>query len=367
MGTVLRGLAILLFLSFGHIKSTAQHSYDFDSLLKHNPYYEPVLRAVADTFKLFEDQYPLEFTVSTDLKALAKNKYKDVYQEATVKYQIADTLAITRKVRIKPRGEFRLKNCRYAPLRVNVKETTEIFELLDDLDKIKLVVPCRGLNVHQNYVFNEFLAYKLYNVLTDYSFRVRLIKVDFHDTSGKQEPQSIHTFIIESHKNLAKRTDAFPYELEKASAKHAQEEHAVMMYLFNLMIGNTDYSISGGHNIKLLKSKDPTIPLLIPVPYDFDYCGLVDATYAIPGDHVSIKEVTEREYLGYCTSEEALTKGVQTFLEKKEDILNVARNFQWLDEKGRKKSIRFLEEFYWILEDPKKIDFRIRKACRESK
>ena len=214
-------ILLTLLASIWSVSISAQnYSFDFDSLLEHNPYYAPILKSVADTFGLFEREEPLEFTVATDFKALSKNKHKDLYQEATVIYQIADTLAITRKVRIKPRGEFRLKNCRYAPLRVNVKQTEEIFQLLDDLDKIKLVVPCRSQNVYQTYVFNEFLAYKLYNVITDYSFRVRMLKVYFEPTKGKEEIQHIYTFIIESHKSLAKRTESLPYKLEKVASTH---------------------------------------------------------------------------------------------------------------------------------------------------
>ena len=341
-----------------------QFSYDFDSLLQHNPLFEPVLREVADTFQLFEKEEPLEFTVTTDLKNLIRNKYNDTYQEAVVSYQIADTLAITRKVRVKPRGAFRLKECQYPPLRVNVKKTKEIFEVLDQLDKLKMVVPCKGSGSYQSYLYNEYLAYRLYNVLTDYSFRVRLIKVNYQNTAGKMEVGSAHTFIIESQKSLAHRLESIPIKSEKIGSRYTQEEYAIAMYLFQFMIGNTDWSIPGLHNIKLIKSKSAMIPNPIPIAYDFDHSGLVNATYAAPHESLEIPSVRVRKYRGFCGSDESMENAIALFKEKREAMLNTIRQFPYLNPAAKAKSLRYIEDFYKILDNPKKTKANITNACR---
>ncbi len=343
----------------------SQHRYDFDSLLQHNPLFEPVLKAVADTFKLFENTSPLEFSVATDFKNLVKNKYQDTYQEAMVTYQIADTLAISRKVRVKPRGAFRLKECQYPPLRVNVKETKEVFELLDDLDKLKMVVPCKGFGNYQTYIYNEYLAYRLYNILTDHSFRVRLIKINYQNTGGKMEIGSAHTFIIENQKSLAARLDCIPLKVDNVGTRYTQKEYAILMYLFQFMIGNTDWSVPGLHNVKLIKSTSPLIPNPIPVPYDFDYSGLVDASYAAPHESLGIPSVRVRKYLGFCTTEEELKQAIDVFQRKRGEILKLIEEFPWLSDAGKIRSLKYIQNFYKIIDDPKKIKAHISLRCKK--
>ena len=319
---------------------------------------------VMDTFQIFGPEEPLEFTVSTDLKGLSKNKFKDEYQTAKVIYNLWDTISIYREIRIKPRGEFRLKNCSNPPLRVNVKKTEEVFQLLDDFSKLKMVVPCKGGTSYQTYIFTEYLAYKLYNIITDNSFQVRLIRLDYRDTSGKVKPGDAYTFIIESEKALAKRRECISIDNEKISARALDPETAAILYVFQYMIGNTDWSVPGLHNMKLLKTLDVTRPNPVPVAYDFDYAGIVDAPYAIPGDHVSIDDVTEREYMGYCLSQEHMDKAFELFIAKQPEIMAVVENFNLMTSSSKKKTLAYLEDFYEVIGDERRRNVRITKECK---
>ena len=65
-------------------------------------------------------------------------------------------------------------------------------------------------------------------------------------------------------------------------------------YLFQYSIGNTDRSIPGRHNIQMVKSKDSTISKPFVIPYDFDYAGIVNTSYAVPDKNLGIESVTER-------------------------------------------------------------------------
>ncbi len=357
-------LIITILLTLGIMSSKAQQTFDFDSLIQTNPLFEHALRMAADTFQIFGTEEPLEFAVATDFKQLIKNKYKDIYQDAVVKYQVSDSLILTRQVRIKPRGEFRLKKCQYPPLRVNVKKTEEVFGILTDLHKIKMVTPCRGIGSYQEYLYKEYLAYKLYNIITDYSFKVRMLKINYQNTGGKEEIGSVHTFIIEDQNALAKRSEALPIKNEKLNGRLLDEEHAALMFLFQYMIGNTDWSVAGLHNMKLLKLKDPSRPNPIGVPYDFDYSGLVDAVYAIPSDKLPIKDVRERLYFGFCISESTMQNAIDHFVSKKTAIFHLIENFTWLDQKEINSITRYMEEFYDTLENPRRFNSLIVKQCR---
>ncbi len=368
---VMRGLIqkctifiILAVCQNSHSAWAQQRHYDFDSLLQSSPQFEALAKIVFDTFQIFGPEAPLELTIETDLKGLGKNKYKDEYQPAKVIYDLWDTISISREIRIKPRGEFRLKNCSNPPLRVNIKETEEVFALLDDLGKLKMVVPCKGSSTYQNYIFTEYLAYKLYNIISENSFQVRLVKVHYYDTSEKIKEGEAYTFIIENQKALARRLESIPIENERISAKYLDPETAAIMYIYQFMIGNTDWSVPGLHNMKTIKTKDVTKPNPVPVPYDFDYSGLVDASYAIPGDHVSIEEVTEREYMGYCLPEDLMTKTFDLFLEKEDELIAVVADFNLIDERQKKKSLSYLEDFFDIIREPKRRQNQIINRCK---
>jgi len=339
--------------------------YDFDSLLQNSPHFEPLLKMVMDTFQIFGPEEPLEFIVATNFKALTKNKKKDEYQIAQVIYNLWDSINISREIRIKPRGVFRLDNCSNPPLWINMKKTDEVFELLDGLKKMKLVIPCRGQSQYQDYIFTEYLAYKLYNIITDYSFKVRLIKVNYSDTEGKAKPGNAYTFILESQKALAERKESIPIKNDRVSAKSLDEEYAAILYIYQYMIGNTDWSVPGLHNMKLLKTNDVSRLRPIPVTYDFDYCGLVDASYAIPGTHVDIESVRERTYMGYCLPDELMDKTFKLFIEKESDVMAVVREFDLMSDKSKKKSLSYLEDFYDIIKDPKRRDSRIIRTCKQ--
>ena len=257
----------------------------------------------------------------------------------------------------------RLKICSQPPLMVNVKKTKPVFQLLDDLHKLKLVIPCRGISTYQEYIFSEHLIYKLYNILTDNSFKVRMIKLNYFDTSGKIKPGSSYTFIIESHESLAQRRQCLAIENENLNRNLIDPPSAALLYLFQYMVGNTDWSISGLHNIKLLKTMDPSIPMPIPVPYDFDYAGLVNTNYAVPNENVDIDQVTERAYMGYCLPPELMEQTYALFKEKEDEIMAVIAEDPYLSDHQKKRNGKYVGEFFKILDNPKRRQFEIDQKC----
>ena len=64
--------------------------------------------------------------------------------------------------------------------------------------------------------------------------------------------------------------------------------------VFEYLIGNTDWSVPYQHNIRLLTV--PAIKNPVPVPYDFDQAGLVEAFYALPSENIGVASVRERVY-----------------------------------------------------------------------
>ena len=209
-----------------------------------------------------------------------------------------------------------------------------------------MVTHCANSRLNLNYVLKEYLAYKIYNLLSPYSFRVRLVKVKYVDTGRKNKEYDTWGFFIEPEDLLAERLDALPVKLDYPGLSQTDPEVTGIMTVFNYLIGNADYSVTSRHNVKLLRLKDLGKMNPVPVPYDFDYSGLVNAHYAIPGDNLGITSVTQRYFLGPCRSEEDFRQIFSYFFGKKEEIYQLIESFEYLDERERNWAIAYLDEFF---------------------
>ena len=146
---------------------------------------------------------------------------------------------------------------------------------------------------------------------------------------------------------------------------HTDHYHANLMAVFQYLIGNTDWSIPKLHNIRLVKPAKPTEKPLA-IPYDFDYCGMVNAQYAIPPESLGITTVRTRIYRGYCLSNpEEYQFFFNEFVKVKEEMYTLIRNFIPLEEKHRSEMINYLDSFYETIEDPRLSKRRIIAASRK--
>lgn len=356
-----RKILIAVFL-LQNFTLAAQH--DFDSLYNSDPVFTDVVKNINDTLDFYSSDKVLKLTIESDYKNLQKNKTDREYQKAILKYQLNDTVLLSRKIKIKPRGNFRLNNCYYPPLKINFPKKDAKLKMIREFDKLKMVVQCKGGRSFENYLLGEYLAYKLYNILTDYSFRVRLLKVRYVDTGSKKKPIDSYAFIIEDIDNLAKRVNGVEIETKHIGDKFLFRDQSALLFLFEYFIGNTDWSIPGLHNIKLIKPNDHTKTQVYVIPYDFDYSGIINATYAIPHEMLDIKTVRERLYRGYCRTPEEWQRVVNIFNDKKEDIYALYRQSGLLDKYDLKSTLNYIDSFYETINTPNAFKREIINNCR---
>jgi len=323
--------------------------------------------SIADTldkdFGLFKYDDILDMALWFDITHYTQKKPKEEYLDAILTYYISDKDSINKNIRLKSRGEFRNDFCSFPPLVLNFKKTDFALEDLSKLGKMKMVTHCKSGNI--GYLFREYLVYRLYNVLTDYSFRVRLIRITYHNTFKEKKPIQTYGFFIEPIDFLAERLNLIPVESVHLSQKNIKPEEMDRMAVFNYMIGNTDWSVPNQHNCKVLAQPGSERPDLgIIVPYDFDYSGLVNADYAIPYEGLGIESVRERIYLGLCRSEEEMLKVIEPFLAKKDEFYKVIQEFDMLDERAKSDIIRYLDDFYRLFDDRNSIVKVLLEECR---
>jgi hypothetical protein len=325
-------------------------------------------QAVSDTlqqdFGLFTNSEILHLALRFDLKEYTRKKPKEEYLNAILTYYINDKDSVNKEVRLKSRGEFRNGFCTFPPIRLNFSKSDFQKPDIKKIGKIKLVTHCQSGN--EDYLFKEYLIYKLYNVLTDSSFRVRLAEIDYISTSQKNKIIRSYGFLIEPLELLAERINATEVESPALNQKTIIPEMMDRVAIFNYMIGNTDWSVPGQHNCKVLSGKsfeNPGLGMLIP--YDFDYSGLVNANYAIPIEGLGIDKVTQRRYLGICRTEESFAKALKEFTDKKQEFYKVINEFQYLSEKDKKGMISYLDGFYHSMEDIDGIVNIFTHECKE--
>jgi hypothetical protein len=301
-----------------------------------------------DTKSFFTDEQLIEMTMLSDFKALIKGKFKNDYQHhyqpATITCVFPDSSKIMETIEIRPRGNYRREECIMPPLMVNFKTTNT--KTLNRLGTLKLVLPCGNGQYDEQMILKEYLVYKIYNQLTEKSFRVRLVKIGYRDVKEKIKPHTSYAFFLEDIDDLADRNGCKEIHTLRFNTEATNREQATLVTLFEYMIGNADWAIPIYRNIKMIRSKTDSLSKPFAVPYDFDYSGLVSARYAVPPLDLPINSVQQRFYLGFPRTMEELQHTLQIFRNKKNVMDSLILNLQPLEEFHKKQMIKYLDEFF---------------------
>jgi hypothetical protein len=329
----------------------------------------------AESAPLFASHEVLELTLEADFHTIRREDRKDkdsVERPAIMRWRGTDGSTETQEIQIQTRGNFRLlrRNCEFPPLRLNVKKKPAEGTVFEGQDKLKLVVACKlGQDYWEEYVLAEYLAYRMFNLFTPLSFRVRLAKVTYIDTSGEDETFTRYAFLIEDDDIMATRNGGWKidWDMERQITPVLMErDQAILIEVFQYMIGNTDWSGVQMHNMELLQWPPSTYA---NIPYDFDFSGIVNARYADPDPSLNLRSVRERLFRGFCPEHvnrqpEDYEAVYEAFRQKKEEIYELWRNQEGLREDRIKNTLNYLDDFFEIMDDPRQIQVRMINQCR---
>jgi hypothetical protein len=322
----------------------------------------PATRSVF-TDELFESNEVLNIKLSGGLRDLFNDRSDNAkYHDITVSYPNKDGKTISIPVRAKTRGNFRRKlgNCTYPPIWLDFSENkNQPASLFSGQAKLKLVMPCRG----DDLVVREYLLYKIYNLVTEKSFRARLVKVETEDTKRKKNGDPFFGMLLEEDKQMAKRNHSILVKRPMLRMQSTEKDAFLKMAVFEYLIGNTDWSVEYQQNIRLLAKDSLSIPT--PVPYDFDHAGLVEAPYAQPAEELQMRSVRERRYRGYCINDmKEFAPVIAFYNDLKKDIYALYTNCNLIDSKYLKATIKYLDEFYNTINDAKQLQEAFGYPCR---
>jgi len=325
------------------------------------PTFEDTMAVYED---LFEIKEPLNLTLKFDVKELKKTQWKEEYLPGEMTCHVREGFEVRHNVRIKARGEIRKRIC-YAPMFwVNIKHSGIAAEDLADVTKLKMVIRCKASNTYKNYILREYLTYQIWNLLSPYSFNTRLVKLKIIDTGRKDKESEDWAFLIEPEEMMAARNNCVSIKNDRLSLRTVNQEWMDKVAFFSYMVGQMDFSVTGRHNLKILTSKEYGSTGFIPVPYDFDYCGFVDAEYAIPDETLGIETVRERYFLGPCRSEEAYREAIDWLASYRDEIRELINNFEYIDDSEKRFLLDFIESYYEESERSWFLNRSIDATCR---
>lgn len=321
-------------------------------------------------FALFENDSLLEVALQFDLKTYYKKEFKEPL-DAIMTFRLSATDSLTMNVKIYNHGTVRSTNCNYPPLGIYLKKTINAYSDFGRIEELKLFTSCDQGALYNEYVLREFLVYKLFNVLTDTSYRVRLLKLSFIDSRKRINPVRQYGFFLEPKEILAERINSAVIKSTNVSQKQIMPEMMDRLAIFNYMVGNYDWSVNGQHNITILKPLiNGTSEHYIAIPHDFDGTGVVNPEYEIPTVEKGIKSVRDRIFLGPCRNKEIYKEDLKKILVKKEAIYNVINAFPYLDHKSKRDINDFINQFLNQIGEHDSLDNLIaifHKSCKNHK
>ena len=318
---------------------------------------------IETSLDLFGESDPMHITLTFNIRKYQREKHKGEYMPVHFRYQLNDSLYLEKEMRLKARGMFRRNHCSLAPFWLNIKTSDLRTGELEDIDRIKIVTHCKGSQAYEEYVLKEYLCYRIYNIISPVSFRVRLVRMTYVDTGRKNKTTEGWAFMIEPQEMLARRLDAVEIKRDDLSTSLLRNWEMDILAVFQYMIGNVDYSIYGSQNIKFLGLPGYGSAGYSPVPYDFDYTGLVDTYYAIPSELTGINSVKDRHFLGPCREESSYEAAIEHVHQLREEIIQMIHDFEYLDQKYKSKVIGYLEEFFELSENPGILISSFQRTC----
>ncbi len=289
----------------------------------------------------------------TDWQALFSQKSEEAEDYIPAKLTIpVNGVSTTFEVKVRARGMMRKQACTFPPLKIDFKKKELKKNQLDtSISKLKLVFQCGQGNANYELLLKEKLGYDLYKVIAP-KYHLEYKELTTEAIQNGKLNYTLHAMIVEDEHHLEKRTGSMLVTDSLMKSSQLDRTTYLRMSTFEYMIGNTDWTVPNRHNVEMYKSDD--YAKIVPVAYDFDYSGLVNAPYASPHPRIPIKSVTDRFFMGTgVTDEEAISMG-KYFLEKKPDFDKVIVSQQQLSDSTKQSVVRYFDEFYAICKDETK-------------
>ena len=312
---------------------------------------------------LFKNNSPIPIIIKTDIKGLMDQMMdKEHYQHAEIIYKDGKKVNSI-QTRIRVRGHFRKDtlNCDFPPLRINFKKNDIRNTIFGPQDQYRIVTHCRSSDSHfVQYVIREYLVYKMYQILNPLSLNVRLAVITYEDTGGHYQAITRYAFLLEDEGEFASRFNAEKID-KRVTFNDLEEENGLMLSLFQFMIGDTDWIVQFSKNLVILQKGDQ----VYAVPYDFDYCGIVNTDYRNSAGYTSLTD-PERIFKGKCYTHKEMKSMLRKFRRSRSKFINLLYSTRQLDNDSLIHMYNYISEFYNIISSRKERDKYFNINCNKN-
>ena len=313
---------------------------------------------------LFDEDQPLQMELAFDWQALCRDPRRAGCADLPATLRYGDALGRPQSVAVtlRTRGRYRADTvqCALPALFVYFAGDTR-GTLFEGEAMLPLTTHCARKAGYEQYLLKEYLAYRIYNTLTSKSLRVRLARVTYRDTAGALEPVERYAFFTEHFESLARRQGVTVRPEKPFDPRAADPAEITTLDLFEYAIGNTDWSVVQGHNVLLVESASG---LATPVPYDFDFSGLVNAEYASVSPVLPTRSVRQRVFRGVCRPDTDWDAAFAHFAGQRETVLRLSGEIPDLHPRQRDDVTDYLDEAFRTFASPERRRTLIIDACR---
>ena len=297
---------------------------------------------------LFIDQKPLKIRLNYSNSNLNK-KTNDSTLMKTKLFFTHGNINKDIEVSLRARGNFRRKHCYFTPVKIKIKKRDASNTIFSDNRTLKLVLPCKNDRDKNDNILKEFIAYKIYEIISPFYFKTRRLEINYTDQKRKNQKNfNLVGFFVEDDDKVARRFDSKIIK-RKISPLAMDDFNSVNLSFFNFLVGNTDFSSAHQHNGKLLFYEKK----IIPIPYDFDLTGWVKPKYGSGITNRLGYSYEERNYIGFKREKSIYSKVRDHYLTLKEKIFKIVESYESEFEYKNSYNLmmKYLGEFYDILEN----------------
>ena len=311
---------------------------------------------------LFSSQQPLSIRLDVSLNKIRKDTDDSTYLPIVVHYKTPEGQWDSIPSSVRTRGHFRKKHCFFPPLRIKFKKKDTDGTVFEGTKSLKLVMPCQSVQTSNDLILKEFLCYQLYEAASPYVFSTRLVDITLNDQGKNIKTHQLQGIFIEDDDAAAKRYNAKVIEPAKFDPLRFQDTSSLRLDFFQYMIANTDFSTQFLHNIKAIQT---TNGHFMPIAYDFDMSGVVNAPYATYDEKLGIKSVRERIYKGYCRDEKVAQAVREDYINREQSIIAVIDTFdKFFEPKEIEGLKKYLNEFFVTIKSDRAYGERLIGKCR---
>lgn len=326
----------------------------------------PLCAGAAAAQGLFRDTTVLDVTLVTDLRAVVRDRDSTKFQPhpATLTYRDGAGAPKTFPVTLRARGHFRrqARNCTFPPLKLEFERKDARETLFQGNSDLKITTNCRPGNAdYEQYILSEYALYRAYQLVSPKYFRTRLARITYHDSAARTDDVVSWAFFIEDDKEVAKKFALGLMDAKGALFHDLEPTQLAITSLFEYMVANTDWSISGLHNISLMRD---SIGVIHPVAFDFDWSGAVNARYSFPDERLGIRAVTDRLYRGPCLSPADWQPTFERFIAARPQIEATYASLAALEPRRKQQALEYLAEFYRTIAQPRSVKAALTEICQ---